>query len=96
MNNFWQQCEQISGVDRQAEYGDARIRLATAGKIDEMLGTLRVKEITREQRHCMNMIIEKLTRGAVNPNKPDTWLDLASYGKFMIDAATRKSRGDRV
>ena len=96
MNTFWQQCEQISGVDRQAEYGDAAVRLEAAGKIDEILSWLTPNKFTREQGHCMCMIVEKLTRGAVNPNKTDTWLDIACYAKFMHDAATRNSRGDSV
>ena len=96
MITFWQQCEQISGVDRQAEYGDAAVRLEAAGKIDEILTMLRSKQITREQRHCIYMIVEKLTRGAVNPDKPDTWLDLACYAKFMHDFTPRNSNGDSV
>ena len=96
MNNFWQQCEQISGVDRQAEYGDAAIRISAAGQIDKLLRSLHTRIISGEQLHCMSMIVEKLTRGAVNPDKPDTWLDLACYAKFMHDAATRNSSGDSV
>jgi hypothetical protein len=89
MSSFFEQCERISCVDRQTEYGDPLPRLDAAGLIGELLRQLMPYNIRPEHAHGIMMLTEKLTRGAVNPNKADTWIDIACYAKFMYDATLK-------
>jgi hypothetical protein len=81
-DDFFQQVAKIVDIDRQSDYGDGLKRTAVAGSIVESLEMLMPADIGYAQAHLITMLAEKLTRAACNPDKADTWLDIAGYARF--------------
>jgi hypothetical protein len=88
-DDFFQQVAEIVCIKREADYGDGLKRLAVAGCIVESLEMLMPPEIQYAHRHLITMLAEKLTRAACNPDKADTWIDIAGYARFGYRAARK-------
>lgn len=89
-DDFFQQVQFVTDVGRQADYGDGLKRLAVVGLIVETLNTLMPSDIAPNQSHIITMLVEKLTRAACNPDKADTWIDIAGYARFGYEASRQK------
>jgi hypothetical protein len=81
-DDFFHQVGDIVGIQREADYGDGLKRIAVAGCIVESLEMLMPADIGYAQAHLITMLAEKLTRAACNPDKADTWIDIAGYARF--------------
>lgn len=89
-DDFYQQVKIITDFDRQKDYGDGVKRLAATGIIVEILNTQMSEDISPCQSHIITMLVEKLTRAACNPDKADTWIDIAGYARFGYEASRQK------
>ena len=89
MSEFCEQVDKTTDVDRQEDYGNALKRMEAAKEICLALSRIAGREYAQSQYHILTMLAEKLTRAAVNPNKTDTWIDIAGYAKFGYQAAKK-------
>ena len=46
--------------------------------------------------HAVGMIIDKLTRLAVDPKRVDSWADIQGYAQYVMDELTSIKGGDNA
>lgn len=71
--------------ERGNDYGDFELMAKASGELRQVMASSGC-EYSAAQQEAINMICHKLARLIFgNPNKQDTWLDIAGYATLIVN-----------